>query len=55
MTGRWKTEPALARTTFGLVTSAVPATVSTARAPMASAVRMMVPTFPGSRPWAMMT
>ena len=38
------------RRTFGLAASTVPATATTPTAPNASAVRMIVPTLPGSRP-----
>jgi len=47
-TGRWKSEPAVARTTLGLVTSTLPWQATTAAAPAASAIRMRVPALPGS-------
>ena len=48
--GIWKTEPAEERMTFGLEESTLPLTLTIARAPIASAVRMMVPALPGSLP-----
>ena len=48
-TGMWKMDPAEARTVFGLVGSTVPSQHTTASTPEASAVRIMVPAFPGSR------
>src|SRR5262245_45615404 len=48
-TGRWKIDPAHARTVFGLYTSTDAAPNTTAAAPAASADRTIVPAFPGSR------
>ena len=48
-TGTWKSEPAEARTVFGLVGSTVPSQQTTASTPAASAVRIIVPALPGSR------
>src|SRR5512132_491166 len=48
-TGRWKSDPADARTVLGLYTSTDEAVNTTADAPAASADRMTVPAFPGSR------
>ncbi len=48
-TGRWKTDPAEARTVLGLVGSTDPSQWITAPIPAASAVRIMVPALPGSR------
>ncbi len=48
-TGTWKSEPAEARTVFGLVGSTVPSQHTTAPTPEASAVRIIVPALPGSR------
>ena len=45
----WNSDPAEARTVFGLVGSTVPWQQTTASTPAASAVRIMVPTLPGSR------
>ena len=47
--GVWKTEPADARTVFGLVGSTVPSQHTTASTPEASAERITVPALPGSR------
>ena len=46
--GSRKSAPMLPRSTFGLVSSAVPLSATTPAAPRPSAVRSMVPTFPGS-------
>ena len=46
--GTWKMLPALARTTLPLKGSTPPPARTIASQPAASAVRMMVPTFPGS-------
>ena len=51
-TGRWNSEPAVDRTTLGLCTSTLCAVSTTASAPTASAARITVPAFPGSRTWA---
>ena len=48
-TGTWKSDPADARTVFGLVGSTVPSQQTTASTPAASAVRIIVPALPGSR------
>ena len=48
-TGRWKSDPVVARTTFGLYRSTLARSGSPRRAPAASAARMMVPALPGSR------
>jgi hypothetical protein len=48
-TGKWNSEPADARTVFGLYTSTDVAENTTASAPAASADRITVPAFPGSR------
>ena len=48
-TGRWRTEPAEARTVFGLKGSTVPAQQTTASAPAASALLITAPALPGSR------
>jgi hypothetical protein len=49
--GTWKMLPTLARTAFGLCGSTDSADSTTASAPAASAVRIRVPTLPGSRTW----
>ena len=48
-TGTWSTEPAEARTVFGLKGSTVPSQHTTPSAPAASATRMTAPALPGSR------
>ena len=48
-TGTWNSDPAEDRTVFGLVGSTVPSQHTTAPTPEASAVRIIVPAFPGSR------
>ena len=48
-TGTWNSDPVVARTTFGLYGSTVRPVSTTASAPAASAARMIVPRFPGSR------
>ena len=48
-TGRWNNDPAVERTTFGLVTSTLSPVNMTQSAPKASATLITVPAFPGSR------
>ena len=48
-TGRWNSEPTLARTAFGLYGSTESPASTTASAPAASAQRSRVPALPGSR------
>ena len=48
-TGTWNNDPADDRTVFGLVGSTLPSQHTTAPTPVASAVRIIVPTLPGSR------
>ena len=48
ITGMRNSEPAVARTTFGLNGSTEPGVSTTASAPAASAERMIVPALPGS-------
>ena len=52
-TGRWNSDPAVDRTTFGLCTSTLSrGQHAPRRRPAASAARMTVPAFPGSRTFA---
>ena len=50
--GKWNRLPMVLRTTLGLYRSAVFSIRTTATAPRASAVRIRVPRFPGSRIWS---
>ena len=48
-TGRWNSEPAVERITFGLKMSTQSSTSTTPAQPAASAERITVPALPGSR------
>ena len=53
--GRWNSDPTDERTVLGFHTSTDPEVRMTPSAPKASAQRITVPAFPGSRTWAQIT